>query len=57
MLVEECQKLGFNQIIACHYIENNLSRKVLESIHAKLDGIVVSEYSGKKIKRYIITIE
>lgn len=57
MLVEKCKELGFHQIIACHYIENTLSKKVLESIHAKLDGTIVSEYSGKKIKRYIITID
>ena len=54
MLVNKCKELGMNEIIACHYIENDASKKVLESVGAIPTGVLTSEYSGKKIKRYII---
>ena len=54
MLINKCKELGMNEIIACHYIENDASKRVLESAGAIPTGVLVSEYSGKKIKRYII---
>ncbi len=54
MLVAKCKELGMEEIVACHYIENEASRKVLESVGAIPTGVLQSEYSGKKIKRYII---
>ena len=54
MLVNKCRELGMNEIVACHYIENDASKRVLESAGAIPTGVLTSEYSGKKIKRYII---
>lgn len=54
MLINKCKELGINEIVACHYIENDASKRVLESVGAIPTGVLVSEYSGKKIKRYII---
>lgn len=54
MLINKCKELGMNEIVACHYIENDASKRVLESVGAIPTGVLVSEYSGKKIKRYII---
>ena len=54
MLINKCKELGMNEIVACHYIENDASKRVLESVGAIPTGALVSEYSGKKIKRYII---
>lgn len=54
MLINKCKEIGMSEVIACHYIENDASKRVLESVGAIPTGALVSEYSGKKIKRYII---
>ena len=54
MLVNKCNELGMNEIVVCHDLEDEASRRVMESVGAIPTGVLISEYSGKRISRYII---
>jgi predicted acetyltransferase len=56
LLLKECKKLEMNEVIMCHYIENEISPKIFEKIGAHFDKMVKSEYSGRIIKRYVVKI-
>lgn len=52
LTIEKCKELGMNRITACHYIENKVSPKLIKSCGGVYEDTVISEYSGKEIKRY-----
>lgn len=54
MLVNKCKELGMDEIIVCHDLEDDASRRVMESVGAIPTGVLMSEYSEKRISRYII---
>ena len=57
LLLEECKRLGMKEVIACHYVTNKITPKILNKIGAKFTNNIKSEYSGKEIKRYVINLE
>lgn len=56
LLLKKCQDLGMKEIIVCHYETNRITPKILAKLGAIYSNSVISEYSGKEIKRYIIKL-
>lgn len=53
-LVQKCKEFNINEIVLCHYIDNLISPKIFNKIGAKYTNTIISPYSGKSIKRYIM---
>ncbi len=53
LAIEKCKELKISPIIACHYIENNISPKLITACGGKYTNTVHSTFSNKEIKRYI----
>jgi len=52
LLTEEAGKLGIEEVIYCHYEQNQISPKILNRLGIGFVNTVTSPYSGKTIYRY-----
>lgn len=52
-MIEQLKEDGVNEVILCHYSENNISPKILEKLNFEFKNIIISEVSKKEIKRYV----
>lgn len=53
LVIQKCKELKINPIIACHYIENTISPKLITACGGKYINTLYSEFSNKEIQKYI----
>ena len=51
-MIDKIKEDGINEVIVCHYSENNITPKIIEKLDFKYRNSVVSEVSKKEIKCY-----
>ena len=51
-LVKLSKSLGIKEVIVCHYIENQITPKILNKFGAVYINEIISPYSNKLVKRY-----
>lgn len=52
-MIEKLKEDGVDEVIVCHYSENNITPKIIEKLDFKYRDSIISEVSKKKIKCYI----
>lgn len=52
-MIEKLKEDGVDEVIVCHYSENNITPKIIEKLDFKYRDSVISEVSKKEIKCYI----
>lgn len=51
-MIDKIKEDGIDEVIVCHYSENNITPKIIEKLDFKYRNSVVSEVSKKEIKCY-----
>lgn len=51
-MIEKIKEDGIDEVIVCHYSENNITPKIIKKLDFKYRNSVVSEVSKKEIKCY-----
>lgn len=51
-MIEKLKKSGINEVILCHYSENNISPKIISKLNFTFRDSLISEVSKKEIKCY-----
>lgn len=51
-MIDKIKEDGIDEVIVCHYSENNITSKIIEKLDFKYRNSVVSEVSKKEIKCY-----
>lgn len=52
-MIEKLKEDGVDEVIVCHYSENNITPKIIEKLDFKYRDSIISEVSKKEIKCYI----
>jgi len=51
-MIEKLKEDGVDEVVLCHYSENNISPKIIKKLDFKFRDSVISEVSKKEIKCY-----
>lgn len=51
-MIQKLKESGIDEVILCHYSENNISPKVIEKLNFNFRDSIISEVSKKEIKCY-----
>ena len=51
-MIDKIKEDGIDEVVVCHYSENNITPKIIEKLDFKYRNSVVSEVSKKEIKCY-----
>lgn len=56
-MIEKLREDGIEEVVLCHYSENNISPKIIEKLNFQFRDSVISEVSKKEIKCYTKKLE
>lgn len=51
-MIEKLKEDGLEEVVLCHYLENNISPKIIHKLDFQFRNSVISEVSKKEIKCY-----
>ena len=57
IMIEKLKEDGIDEVVLCHYSENNISPKIIEKLNFQFRDSVISEVSKKEIKCYTKKLE
>lgn len=57
LLTRKCRELGMNEVVLCHFAENEISPKIFKKLGAEFTNNFISNYSQKEVKRYILKLK
>lgn len=56
-MIEKLKEDGIDEVITCHYSENNISPKIIKKLGFEFRNSVISDVSKKEIKCYVKKIK
>lgn len=57
IMIEKLKEDGIEEVVLCHYSENNISPKIIEKLNFQFRDSIISEVSKKGIKCYTKKLE
>ena len=56
-MIEKLKEDGIDEVVLCHYSENNISPKIIKKLNFQFRDSIISEVSKKEIKCYTKKLE